>query len=335
MKRKLICGLLCLLLLFGIMPIWSLAAKLDTENANWGLTLMADEITPTGITVVMSQSGGSYDGDLEYGSAYHLERLTENGWEQVPYLKDDVFWTMIAYGVPPESIHRMEKNWEQLYGALPDGCYRFAKEFMDFRATGDYDEAYFYAEFVITDAHTCVSEDGDLLCDICLGITAHDCVDGNGETRCDLCGKEISDQEVFYVIGDADWLGNWAFGSNLGLMTQMEPGVYQASFRDVLPGSYEILIVSSSNSLDRWGSGDECFSFTVDRKMDITITFKLKDGEGVISVLGPTVDGLGQREDQDKSADTADRNLHLPILLLLSCSAVLGCLLYKRKYLVS
>lgn len=317
--------------IYGPAGGWDDGKDPEVEEPDWGLTLMADEITPTGMTVVMVQSGGNCDGDLEYGSAYHLEWLTEAGWERVPYLKDEVYWTMEAYGVPPESINRMKKDWEWLYGELPVGHYRYVKNFMDFRASGDYDEADFYAEFVITDAHDCVSGDGDFLCDICLGIASHECLDSNGETKCDICGKKTSDRDVFYVIGDGDWLGNWAMGSNLGLMTQIEPGVYQAIFRDVPPGSYDIQVAKNCNWLECWGGDGEFFSFTVDRQMDITISFTLKDEKGVISVLGPTVDGLEEVEDQEESADTGDLNFCLPIVLLLCCSAALGLLLNKRK----
>ena len=328
MKRKLLCVLLCLLLLFGTVAVDAIAVKLDSKDADWGLTLRVDEISPTGITVVLIQSGGSYGGDLEYGSYYCLERLTEDGWESVSYLRNDVGWTLEAYGVPPESIYRMEKNWEWLYGELPNGHYRFVKEFTDFREAGDYDEADFYVEFVITDAHTCISEDQDLLCDICMGIAPHNCTDGNGDAVCDICGKKASDQDVFRVIGDGDWLGNWSLGSNLGLMTQTEPGVYQATFRDVPPGSYDIKIIKNDNWSECWGGDGEYFTVTVDREQEVTVTFALKDGEGVISVSGPAADGP---EDQEKSADTADGSLCLPFTLLLICSVALGLLMNKRR----
>ena len=331
MKRKLICGLLCLLLLFGSLALEAFAAELDSADVDWGLTLRVDEITPTGMTVVIIQSGGSCEGDLEYGSSYHLERLEEDGWKRVSYVLDDFGWTMVAYGVPKESIFRMEENWEMIYGALPNGHYRFVKEFTDFRGAGDYDDADFFAEFVIADAHTCVSEDGDLLCDICLGIAAHDCIDSNGDAECDICGKKISDRDVYRVIGDADWLGNWSLGSNLGLMTQTEPGIYQATFRDVSVGSYSIKIIKNDDWSEVWGDHDEYFSFTVDRKMDITITFTLKNGEGVIEVIGPTVDGLGEQEDKETSPGSADQSVGMLIVLFAICSASVLFLLNKRR----
>lgn len=332
MKRKFLCALLCLALMFGIAAVDAFAVKLDAKDVDWGLTLRADEITPTGMVVVIAQSGGSYGGDLEYGSPYHLEHLTDNGWEQVPYQDGNGYWTLEAYGVPPESIFRMEVNWERLYGELPHGHYRFVKKFTDFRHGGDgYDDADFYVEFVITDSHTCISEDHDLLCDICLGITTHDCTDGIGDNLCDICGKKISDRDIFRVIGSADWLGKWSLNSNLGLMTKTEPGSYKATFRDVQPGTYDIQIIKNDNWRERWGGEEEYYSFTVDRKMDVTVTFTLKDGVGVISVFGPVSDGSGELDDQEKSADTADRNLCLLITLLLTSSAALGYLLISHK----
>lgn len=43
-----------------------------------------------------------------------------------------------------------EVNWELLYGVLAEGKYRIGKEITDFRDTGDYDSAIYYAEFEIT-----------------------------------------------------------------------------------------------------------------------------------------------------------------------------------------
>ena len=40
-------------------------------------------------------------------------------------------------------------DWTKLYGELPAGEYRIAKEIMNFRGGGDFDTKTFYAEFTI------------------------------------------------------------------------------------------------------------------------------------------------------------------------------------------
>ena len=42
----------------------------EPQEDVWGLTLSAEEITPTGLTVVFTQSGGEVSGQLETGSVF-------------------------------------------------------------------------------------------------------------------------------------------------------------------------------------------------------------------------------------------------------------------------
>lgn len=116
----------------------------------WGVSLTAKDITPTGLTVVCSQSGGSPTGELSTGSYYILEKETLNIWSEVDYVQEmEVCWDAVAYTIPMDSTVEWEVTWEWLYGELPAGHYRIGKEVMDFRMAGDYDESMYYAEFEI------------------------------------------------------------------------------------------------------------------------------------------------------------------------------------------
>ncbi len=117
---------------------------------DWGITLSAnDDITAEGLTLVISQHGGSYTGELEYGEPYSIERMNGNKWEPLDYL-DGAAWNDLAYYVEPDTDTEIKLDWKWLYGTLPAGKYRIAKEFMDFRGSGDFDNETFYAEFEIT-----------------------------------------------------------------------------------------------------------------------------------------------------------------------------------------
>ena len=120
-------------------------------DEKWGVTLTAEDITPTGVTIKCTQSNGNPTGELQTGSWYIVETWTrEYGWKQMPYIIDgEIGWNDIAWIIPMDDITELEVNWEWLYGKLPTGKYRIGKEITDFRSSGDFDTAIYYAEFEI------------------------------------------------------------------------------------------------------------------------------------------------------------------------------------------
>ena len=116
---------------------------------DWGITLTLDNLTRTGATIGCTQSGGESVSELNTGSFFILEQLTERGWVEVEQrkLEGDLAWTMEAYIVNLNGTTQWDLSWEWLYGELPDGHYRVGKEFMNFRGPGDYDTMMVYAEF--------------------------------------------------------------------------------------------------------------------------------------------------------------------------------------------
>ena len=118
---------------------------------NWGVTLTMDHITPTSATLICTQEGGNPTGELQTGSWYMIESWTqENGWMEVDRMfQGDLAWTMEAWAIPQNKKSEWNVNWEFLYGELPPGKYRIAKEVMDFRKTGDFDTSIYFADFMI------------------------------------------------------------------------------------------------------------------------------------------------------------------------------------------
>lgn len=124
----------------------------QTPEADWGLTLTAEDVTPTGLTLVITQSGGAPTGELQYGSDYGLEFRQNSAWKPVPEQppEEGVWaWTDEAYLVEMEGTATQALNWTHLYGSLPAGQYRVVKSFMDFRGTGDYDTQMYTVEFTL------------------------------------------------------------------------------------------------------------------------------------------------------------------------------------------
>ena len=102
-------------------------------------------------TIKCTQSGGEPTGELQTGSRYILETWTQEvGWQEVPCYAE-VYWTAEAWLIPKDRVTEWEVKWERLYGQLSEGKYRIGKEITDFRDTGDYDTAIYYAEFEIAE----------------------------------------------------------------------------------------------------------------------------------------------------------------------------------------
>jgi len=127
------------------------------ENADreseWGVTLSAKDVTPTGLTIVCTQSGGNPSGELDTGSYYIIQKYEDGEWSDVEWLPQeyDVGWTAEAWIIPMNDVVEWEVDWEWLYGELPAGTYRIGKEIMDFRGAGDFDQEFHYAEFEIAE----------------------------------------------------------------------------------------------------------------------------------------------------------------------------------------
>lgn len=119
------------------------------EPDEWGITLSAEDVTNVGMTLVCTQSGGKFKGELQTGSPFFLERFVEGEWLPVSTKPEEVAWTMVALGIQPNATTKWKVDWEFLYGYLEPGTYRMAKEIMDFRGTGKYTEKTYYAEFSI------------------------------------------------------------------------------------------------------------------------------------------------------------------------------------------
>lgn len=115
----------------------------------WGLSLAVKDVTPIGLTLVVTQEGGSPNGTLQYGSSYILQMRSGSNWKDVPYTveQDVVAWTDEAYLVAMGGQTENKLDWSFLYGNLPAGHYRIGKSIMDFQDTGDIDTQIYWAEF--------------------------------------------------------------------------------------------------------------------------------------------------------------------------------------------
>lgn len=116
----------------------------------WGVALTVKDVTPIGLTIVCTQSGGTDVTQLNSGEVYWLEELNGDHWHECQVVFDGNYsFTMEAWTIPLNDSVEWDTDWEWLYGELGPGTYRIAKEIMNFRGTGDYDTSVYYAEFTI------------------------------------------------------------------------------------------------------------------------------------------------------------------------------------------
>lgn len=122
---------------------------MDADFPDWGLTLSVKDVTPTGLTLVCTQNGGSSTGRLTCGTDYRLLVSEDGKWKNVPTVIEEYGWDDMGYRISEGKDTEFELSWEWLYGTLPTGIYRLTKEFSEHRGPGDYDKAMYWVEFEI------------------------------------------------------------------------------------------------------------------------------------------------------------------------------------------
>ena len=128
-------------------------AQDDTTGAeswakDWGITLSVREVSPTGLTLVCTQSGGIAEGSLETGSAYTIEKNENGNWVEVKPQSEPV-WDMMAHLITRNDTIEWTIDWSWLYGELSPGTYRIGKTVVDFKESGASESQIFFAEFEI------------------------------------------------------------------------------------------------------------------------------------------------------------------------------------------
>lgn len=127
------------------------AVDMNADFPDWGLNLSVKDVTPTGLTLVCTKNGGNPTGELICGTDYRLLVFEDGMWKHVPTVIEEHCWDDIGYPITEGKVREFELSWEWLYGKLPAGTYRLAKDFMDWREAGDYDEATYWVEFKISE----------------------------------------------------------------------------------------------------------------------------------------------------------------------------------------
>ena len=126
------------------------AVMLD-KTLDWGLTMKAEDVSKTGLTLTFEQVDGAVTGELSTGAEYSLDKLENSKWIVIDYAdpEADVAWTQEAYMIKTGDTTSMDIDWTNIYGELKPGSYRVVKMIQDFRGAGDMDTNAYFAYFTI------------------------------------------------------------------------------------------------------------------------------------------------------------------------------------------
>ncbi len=141
----LLAGIVALILIPKSVPL------ADENFPNWGLTLSVKDVTPSGLTLVCTQSGGEITGELITGESYYLMKVKNKKGKYLSNVRggSDFDFNAVAYMIPLNTDTEFNVDWKQMYGELKPGTYRLVKEFTEYRENGNHNDADYWVEFVI------------------------------------------------------------------------------------------------------------------------------------------------------------------------------------------
>lgn len=114
--------------IYAILGTLEVTAKEPEHTAaDFGITMSVENLTRTGMTLVVHQDGTPVVG-LITGTYYAIEKYGENGWEALP-VPEGTAWSTIGLGVNQGGDSSFDCQWTSLYGELEDGLYRISKDF--------------------------------------------------------------------------------------------------------------------------------------------------------------------------------------------------------------
>ncbi len=104
-------------------------AKQDNKEIDLGVRFEAVNVSPEGITLVVTQSAGAPIKAILYGNAYWLQRDCDGKWEDVAPVSPETayIWTTEAHALNSSGTTNIGINWTTRFGELPPGHYRIGK----------------------------------------------------------------------------------------------------------------------------------------------------------------------------------------------------------------
>ncbi len=117
---------------------------------DWGIAISAADVTTTGMTLNIAQSGGDTTNTLITGPDFYLEVHTNNRWEVMPEKDGGNVWDYYPYSIPLNGAIEFKIDWSNIYGELSPGTYRLCKSVSNHFPTEDGQSYTYSIEFTIS-----------------------------------------------------------------------------------------------------------------------------------------------------------------------------------------
>ena len=146
MKKKVIIGIVVLVLIFGLYLYYIYNIKgnffeVNNKAALDKVSITIKEGTLTSATIVIQNKSNK---ELTSGEWFRIDKLEDGEWIQVKSINRDYAFNAIAWIIKPRGEFEDKVDWSKLYGELRKGHYRIVKE-----VYGDGNKKVLYAEFDI------------------------------------------------------------------------------------------------------------------------------------------------------------------------------------------
>ena len=170
----------------------------------WGIQFRVDDdrLTGSGSEVWFAQTDG-YDDVICTDERYWLEKKTDNGWEVLSTLTDDIQWKETNYVLSHGMYTVVYTQWSDLYGPLPGGVYRLGKTFTNQTVhktcTG-------YGEFQIFENPASTAEQKAAVEKCYAGLEE---LKNRAAIHYKVCTTEDDTEEIWWNNGDYTYTRSW------------------------------------------------------------------------------------------------------------------------------
>ena len=116
---------------------------IESKTKDVTLSVKEETLTNTGSTFIFKNSSNKNYG---HGSSWEIETKKDGKWHKIDVVLN---FNSMSFGLNAGEQKELNINWENSYGKLPKGTYRFVKHVDYEYQEGKYEDFYVYAEFEI------------------------------------------------------------------------------------------------------------------------------------------------------------------------------------------
>lgn len=103
----------------------------STDDAVWDVEVAVEEVSATGLTLLITPYGGPEGETLSAGGRFTLEKSIGGEWVRLDPTVEEPTGTDLMQPLPTGETVRWELEWSRSFGALEAGDYRIGKTLWD------------------------------------------------------------------------------------------------------------------------------------------------------------------------------------------------------------